>query len=92
MQSGTTQGLMQDPNKETPKYDEELFIKELMDIEGMELEEDEIECLRTLSRFEKKIDDVLTDRMNEIQEMFTKPSLRLKGILRLHLFAKYEDL
>ena len=83
---------MQDPNKDTPKYEEELYIKELMDIEGMEFEEDEIECLRTLSKFERKIDGVLTDRMNEIQEMFTKPSLRLKGVLRLHLFANYEEL
>lgn len=68
---------------------EERFIKELRAIEGVDLDPEELKCLSTLSSFEKVIARMLNTKMTEIHEAMTKPSLKLKGVIRLHLYTKF---
>lgn len=67
------------------------ILKELAAIEGTELDEDEVECLRDLILFEKKIDKALTQKMTDIQENLTMPSLRLKGVIRVHIYTNFKE-
>lgn len=55
---------------------------------GPEFAED-LDCLDKLMNFEEKIDQTISKKRLDIQELLAKTSFKLKAVLRIHIFTRF---
>ena len=66
----------------------------LQQIRKYELGEEFSEDLNTLERlmmFEEQIDQIIAKKRLDVQELLTKTSVKLKAVLRIHIFVEFNE-
>lgn len=58
-------------------------------IDGYNGSSTEMVCLKKLLAFETNIDKMLSKKRLDIQEMLAKPQIKIKAVLRIHVYAKF---
>ena len=51
----------------------------------------DLECLERLVQFEEQIDHTISRKRVDIQELLTKTSMKLKAVLRVHIFTQFSE-
>lgn len=51
----------------------------------------DLDCLERLVNFEEQIDHTINRKRLDIQELLTKTSMKLKAVLRVHIFTTFSE-
>lgn len=53
--------------------------------------QEDMDTLDTLLSFEENIDQLLSNKRLDVQELLIKTSLKLKAVLRVHIFTTFAE-